>query len=189
MTQVHRNETHFSAQQNQARPHARVPRAHGHQSRAPRYQAPPRERPRTVDAIDQRAPLTAAGTGTNRFEKRHRLLNEADYGRVFRKATRSRDSLFTALCRQNDINTPGDINTPRLGLAIAKKHCRLATGRNRIKRIVRESFRQHQALLAGLDIIVMNQPAAKAASNQELSASLEEHWQRLSKAKQAPQEK
>jgi RNase P protein component len=42
--------------------------------------------------------------------------------------------------------------------------------------------------LAGLDIIVMNQPAAKAASNQELSASLEGHWQQLSKAKRAPQE-
>jgi ribonuclease P protein component len=182
MTQVRSHETHISAQQNQARPHSRVSCAYGHQSRAPCYQAPPRERARTVDAIDQRAPLTAAGTGSNRFEKRHRLLSEADYGRVFRKATRSRDSLFTTLCRHNDNNTP------RLGLAIAKKHCRLATVRNRIKRIVRESFRQHQASLAGLDIIVMNQPAAKAASNQELSASLEEHWQRLSKAKRAPQE-
>ena len=182
MTQVRSHETHISAQQNQARPHSRVSCAHGHQSRAPCYQAPPRERARTVDAIDQRAPLTAAGAGSNRFEKRHRLLSEADYGRVFRKATRCRDSLFTTLCRHNDNNTP------RLGLAIAKKLCRLSTVRNRIKRIVRESFRQHQASLAGLDIIVMNQPAAKAASNQELSASLEEHWQRLSKAKRAPQE-
>ena len=183
MTQVKSHETHISAQQNQARPHSRVPCAHGHQSRAPCYQAPPRERAHPVDAIDQQAPPAASGTGSNRFEKRHRLLNEADYGRVFRKATRSRDSLFTALCRHNDNNTP------RLGLAIAKKHCRRATARNRIKRIVRESFRQHQALLAGLDIIVMNQPAAKAASNQELSASLETHWQRLSKAKRAPQER
>ena len=183
MTQVKRHETHISAQQNQARPHPRVPCAHGHQSRAPCYQAPPRERPRPVDAVDQQAPPAAPGTGSKRFEKRHRLLNEADYGRVFRNATRSRDSLFTALCRHNDNDFP------RLGLAIAKKHCRRATVRNRIKRIVRESFRQHKALLAGLDIIVMNQPAAKAASNQALSASLEEHWQRLSKAKRAPQER
>jgi ribonuclease P protein component len=64
------------------------------------------------------------------------------------------------------------------GRAISKKNCRLATGRNRIKRVVRESFRQHQAALAGLDVVVMNQPAARAAVNQELFDSLTTHWVR-----------
>jgi ribonuclease P protein component len=90
--------------------------------------------------------------------------------------------MFTVLCR------PNDQQDPRLGLAIAKKHCKLATARNRLKRVVRESFRQHQALLAGLDIVVMNQPAARHAKNQELFASLEQHWRRLSKTKRTSQE-
>jgi ribonuclease P protein component len=80
------------------------------------------------------------------------------------------------LCRRNASEIA------RLGLAISKKHCRRATTRNRIKRVVRESFRQQQALLSGLDIVVINQPGAGLASNIELSASLDKHWERCSKA-------
>ena len=90
--------------------------------------------------------------------------------------------MFTVLFR------PNELQIPRLGLAIAKKHSRHATARNRLKRIVRESFRQHQALLAGLDIVVMNRPAAGSAKNEQLFASLDRHWRRLSKTQRTPQE-
>jgi ribonuclease P protein component len=115
-------------------------------------------------------------SSTNRFGKDNRLLNAADFGRVFQGATRSRDQLFTVLCRQNTSDAT------RLGLAISKKHCRRAAARNRIKRIVRESFRLHQRELAGLDVVVMNQPGAATASNAQLFNSLNRHWQRCSKA-------
>jgi ribonuclease P protein component len=81
------------------------------------------------------------------------------------------------LCRRNAFDTA------RLGLAVSKKHCRRATDRNRIKRVVRESFRQQQELLSGLDIVVINQPGAMLASNAEIADSLDKHWQRCSKAK------
>ena len=112
-----------------------------------------------------------AGSSPYRFRKDKRLLSAAAYGRVFKKATRSRDKWFTVLCRENE-GGPG-----RLGLAIAKKHCREATQRNRIKRLVRESFRHHQAALENLDIVVLNQPAARDGSNEQLLASLDRHWQ------------
>jgi ribonuclease P protein component len=112
----------------------------------------------------------------NRFTRNHRLLDAAAFGRVFDRATRSRDELFTVLCRRNKQSIA------RLGLAISKKHCRKATGRNRIKRIIRESFRQQQALLAGLDVVVMNRPVATVATGREISDSLDKHWQRCSKA-------
>lgn len=70
----------------------------------------------------------------------------------------------------------------RLGLAISKKHCKLAVGRNRLKRLVRESFRHHRAGLSGLDIVVLNQPAAMRASNKALFDSLQRHWQRCQTA-------
>ena len=115
-----------------------------------------------------------------RFRKENRLLNAAAFGRVFRQATRSRDKWFTVLCRDNN----GGV--ARLGLAISKKSCRQATARNRIKRIVRESFRQHQEQLAGVDVVVMNQPPARAGTNQQLFDSLERHWKRCQAvAKQA----
>ncbi len=80
------------------------------------------------------------------------------------------------LCRENNNDLA------RLGLAISKKSCRQAAARNRIKRIVRESFRQHQAELAGLDVVVMNQVAASTGDNRQLFASLAKHWQRIAPA-------
>jgi ribonuclease P protein component len=101
---------------------------------------------------------------------------------VFKKATRSRDKLFTVLCRASINSDPGINGDPRLGLAISKKHCRKATARNRIKRVIRESFRHNQEMLAGLDIVVINQPAASLAANSAMQESLERHWQRCSKS-------
>jgi len=117
-----------------------------------------------------------SGSSLYRFRKENRLLNAAAFGRVFKKANRSRDKWFTVLCRSNE----GEL--ARLGLAISKKSARQATGRNRIKRIVRESFRQHQEQLAGLDIVVMNQPAADTGSNRQLFDSLTGHWNRCESA-------
>jgi ribonuclease P protein component len=163
------HETHIPAQQNQARPHARFSRTHGNEGRAPRLEAPSRERPRTPDAIVR--------TAINRFGKDQRLLNAADFGRVFAQATRSRDKLFTVLCRRNATDTA------RLGLAISRKQCRRAAARNRIKRLIRESFRQHQDQLSGLDIVVINQAGASLASNPQLFDSLDRHWQRCARVK------
>lgn len=85
--------------------------------------------------------------------------------------------MFTVLYRQND--TAG----PRLGLAISKKHCKLASRRNRIKRLVRESFRNNKTRLSGLDIVVINHPAATAAANDEITSCLQKHWQQCSRRK------
>ena len=183
MTQVFNNETHISAQQAKARPDARISRSHGHQSRAPRVEAPSRKRPCTVDAVTPAASVTTTSNNLRltssrsiRFKRENRLADGAAYGRVFHRAKRSRDNFFTVLCRRNEQNVA------RLGLAIAKKHCRHATARNRIKRLIRESFRQQQPRLAGLDVVVMNQPATARASNREIFDSLEGHWQRCREA-------
>ena len=179
------DETHISAQQNQACAHARFSCPHGDESRTPRFKASSRQGPRTAHAVSR---ITALPTGTstgltersgNRFTKDQRLLDGAAFGRVFDRATRSRDRLFTVLCR------PNDSDVARLGLAISRKHCRRAVGRNRIKRVVRESFRAAQSALAGIDVVVINQPAAATADNETLFASLEKHWQACRKAKQA----
>ena len=100
------------------------------------------------------------------------MLDAESYQRVFKKAHRSRDKLFTVLSRENRRKSA------RLGLAISKKSCRLAVQRNRLKRIVRESFRSHKDTLGGLDFVVMCQTAASRARNKELFDSLAEHWQR-----------
>jgi len=126
-----------------------------------------------------------AGSSSYRLQKENRLLDAAAFTRVFKKATRSRDKWFTVLYRENEKDIA------RLGLAISKKHCRQATARNRIKRVVRESFRQHQEELAGLDIVVINEPAARSAGNQQLFDSMLGHWRkcRSARADNSAQEK
>ena len=100
------------------------------------------------------------------------MSDSASYSRIFKQAKRSRDDMFTVLYRSNDFDQA------RLGLAISKKNCKLATDRNRLKRLVRESFRTHREMLAGLDVIVLNRPAATTTANSELTGRLEKHWQR-----------
>jgi len=135
-----------------------------------------------IAAADKQQELT--GRSLHRLRRGSRLPDAAAFSRVFRQAVRSRDEWFTVLCRETNCDVA------RLGLAISKKNCRQATGRNRIKRVVRESFRQNQAALVSLDLVVINQRAAAGASNRQLFESLAGHWKecRLARRKAHAQE-
>ena len=110
-----------------------------------------------------------------RFSKRVRLLKPAEFSRVFRQAHRSSDRQLTILASSNELGLP------RLGLAISKKHAQRAVDRNRIKRLIRESFRQNQASLPAADFVVMAKPVTKTATNQEIFDSLLTHWRKLTR--------
>lgn len=110
-----------------------------------------------------------------RFGRQQRLLQADDFARVFDKPVRRSDRFFTILY----INS--DQPVARLGLAIAKKRARRAIDRNRIKRIVRESFRHSQDTLAGKDIVVLARESTARADNASLYQSLQKHWQGLGK--------
>jgi len=110
------------------------------------------------------------------FTRQSRLLKPAEFKRVFQNPLRSGDNIFRILAR------PNDISRHRLGLAVAKKACPKAVGRNRIKRLVRESFRaqmigKHQQ--ETLDFVVLPTPQAANQSNKALVDSLSKHWQKL----------
>lgn len=107
------------------------------------------------------------------FPKRARLLTRREFDRVFAHPRRSVDDCFTVLARANDLDGP------RLGLAIARKHARRAVDRNRLKRLVRESFRHHRQDLGALDLVVLGRQGIGGRSNAEVVASLERHWTRL----------
>ena len=76
----------------------------------------------------------------------------------------------------------------RLGLAIAKKQVKRAVDRNRIKRVIRESFRKQGTSLQGYDFVVLARRDTSQHNNDKLTASLERHWQRLTQPKRPKSE-
>ena len=86
----------------------------------------------------------------NAFPKTARLLSPRDYKPVFdnsRYKVSSKQFLFLA--------TTSQARRPRLGLVIAKKHVPKAVHRNRLKRVLRETFRLRQAEIPLVDIVVL----------------------------------
>jgi ribonuclease P protein component len=132
--------------------------------------------------------LTVATTGGsgNRsvratFPRSARILNPADFKGVFKENASSQDAFFRILAR------PSSSGTARLGMAVSKKVHKSAVVRNRIKRVIRESFRvwrtgQDSARAKPLDIVVLARPAAVKAENRQLTESLAVHWNRIEKA-------
>jgi ribonuclease P protein component len=108
-----------------------------------------------------------------RFARGQRLLKPGEFKRVFDRACRSADKHLTVLAAVNLLPHG------RLGLAISKKNVKLAVQRNRIKRLVRESFRHHQDIVSGYDVVVMVRRGIDDLSNAEITAALHKHWRRI----------
>ena len=111
-----------------------------------------------------------------RFTKSLRLLCAADFKPVFDDAPfRASHQFFLILARENQLTQP------RLGLVMAKKHIRLAVERNRMKRLIRESFRLHQQDFAGLDVVVLSRKGMDKLSNIDFNQQLNQQCQRIFK--------
>lgn len=110
------------------------------------------------------------------FEKSQRLLNAAAFKAVFDQSEYKVSNRFL-LC----LAKTNSLESPRLGLVIAKKNVRLAVQRNRVKRIIRESFRLHQHQLPCVDIIILARRGIDDLDNSALFEELAKTWQRLIK--------
>lgn len=115
---------------------------------------------------------------SHRFKRSQRLLNARDYQGVFDdNKLKVANSTLLILARP----TVGDGS--RLGLVIAKKNIPTAVQRNRIKRIVRETFRQ-QVFDIPLDIVFLARSGAKTQSSKQLTQGLRQAWVTLAKRSQ-----
>jgi ribonuclease P protein component len=74
---------------------------------------------------------------------------------------------------------PNTLGLARLGLAVASKPFGGSVPRNRIRRLIRESFRLRQHELPCVDLVVSARPPAKVASPAELRASLDGLWDKV----------
>ena len=93
-------------------------------------------------------------TGTRRYlyAKKHRLQHALQFDAVY--AAKTRESRGPLTC----FAIPNDLGHPRLGLSVGRK-IGTAPKRNRIKRLLRESFRlmQHD-LPRGYDLVLVVRP-------------------------------
>jgi len=76
---------------------------------------------------------------------------------------------------------PNGLWYARLGLAISKKNILLATDRNKVKRLIRESFRYNKYIINGLDVVVLTKKKASYRDVHNINKSLTIHWERLKK--------
>ncbi len=74
---------------------------------------------------------------------------------------------------------PNGLKEARLGLIVAKKNIRLAVKRNRIKRVVRDSFRLNQQSLVTLDIIFLARRGLDKLEPAEQQKVLLQSWRKL----------
>jgi ribonuclease P protein component len=109
-----------------------------------------------------------------RLQKHTKLLKATEFDRVFKKPVRSSDRYFTVLAR------PNEMDHPRLGLVISKRKVRLAVNRNRLKRIIRETFRCSKENYCADYVVLAGQQGADG-NNNELFKSLDRHWKTIKK--------
>jgi len=108
--------------------------------------------------------------------RRSRLSGKAAFAKVFQQAVVSADGSFKVLAHRNDLQES------RLGMAVSRQVDKRAVQRNRLKRIVRESFRRHYLLHAregAIDIVVLPRQQAVSVSNRQLFEQLTQHWRRI----------
>lgn len=78
-----------------------------------------------------------------------------------------------------------DAGTARLGLAVSKRVSKRAVDRNRIKRLIRESFRRARPQIPPLDLLVIAREQALNESGPALIAELDQLWKKLRPLKPA----
>ena len=113
--------------------------------------------------------------GENNFSRELRLLTPSHFTHVFNDATPAVSPAFTLLARKNELAHA------RVGITIAKKRVRNAHDRNRLKRLIRESFRHRRHALPAVDIIVVGKSGADKLTNDEIFSMLDKQWKKLAK--------
>lgn len=108
------------------------------------------------------------------FPRTARLLTAGDYRKVFDQCQcKSSDRWLTVLAITNNIGQA------RLGMAVSRKADKSAVKRNRIKRVIRDVFRQQHHRLGNWDLVFIARPGIAVIDNSGLRQSLEKHWTRL----------
>lgn len=111
---------------------------------------------------------------SNRLAKCHILRRREEFNDMFR------DPHYRASRKGiRMLGRPNQCGYPRIGLVVAKKYIPQATQRNRIKRQVREFFRERLADAHGDIVVIVYQKTLSHTSNADIRSGLERVWSKL----------
>lgn len=113
---------------------------------------------------------------THRFPRTARVRARPDFDRIFKQGRRVALPVLAlhwtapaAVDASDERSEPEpESGRARLGLAVSRKVDRRAVGRNRVKRVLREAFRQRRALLRDGDYVVVARPGASTQDTDQL---------------------
>jgi ribonuclease P protein component len=125
------------------------------------------------DRGQQRLKSDCAGRVKLTLPAQRRLRRKVDFDAAYARGRRFGDGFFGVTAFLNDKGGP------RLGLAVAVRTAGGGVERNRLRRVIRESFRFHQHELPSVDLIVSARSRARDAASAELRASLEGLWKKV----------
>lgn len=109
-----------------------------------------------------------------RYPRRLRLLTGKDFQNVFSDVElKVPDQTILILSRTNNLGHP------RLGFVISKKNIRQAVKRNRVRRIIRDSFRLNQHDLPAVDMVILARKGLGDLENEEIHKLIMKCWSRL----------
>lgn len=114
-----------------------------------------------------------------RLTRSLRLRASKDFARLLRSRCRQHGRWFVVTA------VPNGLDHARLGLAISRRAASRAHDRNRLKRLVRESFRHNASLIPGLDVLVTARPEARLQPSGALLAVLADQWPKLTPCRQS----
>ena len=102
-----------------------------------------------------------------------RLRRPGDFAALRTSSGRAGGRCFHLRYRDNDLGHA------RLGLAISKRVSKRAVERNRIKRLLRESFRRIRHQLPAIDLMLMAREQAAGVPGPQLLSELDGLWKKL----------
>ena len=74
-------------------------------------------------------------------------------------------------------------SSARLGMAVSTRVAGQSVNRNRLRRLIRESFRMHREELPAVDVLVTARAASAQATNAEVFDSLAKAWRAIGAAR------
>ena len=98
------------------------------------------------------------------------MTNKLNFNHVLSSNTRSEDELFSVFFVKNKTNRC------RLGVSLPKKTIAKAATRNKIKRIIKNSFNVFFQTTKGIDVVVRAKREPQTNTSDKILQSLDQHW-------------